>query len=65
MENISRGTTLGDFVTILAERSMQNVTVERSQIIFTVIAITRKKFSINNNDPCRHNKGTICAININ
>jgi hypothetical protein len=43
MENISRVTTLGDFVTILTERSMQDVTVERSQVIFTVIAISNYK----------------------
>jgi hypothetical protein len=29
MENISRGTTFGDFVTILTEGSMLNVTVAR------------------------------------
>jgi hypothetical protein len=42
MENISRGSTFGDFVTILTERSMQDVTVERSEVIFTAIAIARK-----------------------
>ncbi len=39
MENIS---TFGDFVTILTEKSMQDVTVERPRVIFTAIAITRK-----------------------
>jgi hypothetical protein len=42
MENISRGPTFGDFVTILTERSMQDVMVERSRVIFMAIAITRK-----------------------
>jgi hypothetical protein len=42
MENINIDPTFGDFVTILTERLMQDVTVERSQVIFTVIAITRK-----------------------
>jgi hypothetical protein len=31
MENINRGPTLGDFVTIRSEVSMQNVTVARLQ----------------------------------
>ncbi len=31
MENISRGSTFGDFVTIRAEASMQDVTVARLQ----------------------------------
>ncbi len=39
MENISRGPSFGDFVTILTERSMQDLTVERSQVIFA--AVTR------------------------
>jgi hypothetical protein len=43
MENISRGPTFGDFVTILTERSMQDVTVARSQIIFMVIGVHAKK----------------------
>jgi hypothetical protein len=44
MENISRGSTrtFGDFVTILTDRSMRDVTVERSRVIFTAIVITRK-----------------------
>jgi hypothetical protein len=42
MENISRGPTLGDFVTIFTDTSMQDVTVARSQEIFVAIAITRK-----------------------
>jgi hypothetical protein len=43
MENIiSRGSTFGDFVTILTERSMQDVTVERSRVNFSTNAITRK-----------------------
>jgi hypothetical protein len=42
MENISRGPTFGDFVTILAESSMPDVMVEKSQVIFTAIAFTRK-----------------------
>jgi hypothetical protein len=42
MDNISRGPTFGDFVTVLSERSMKNVTVERSQVIFTAIVIARK-----------------------
>jgi hypothetical protein len=32
MENISRGPTFGDFVTILTEGSIQDVTVARLQI---------------------------------
>jgi hypothetical protein len=39
MKNIS---TFGDFVTILPEKSMQDVMVERSRVIFTAITITRK-----------------------
>jgi hypothetical protein len=39
MENISRGPSFGDFVTILTERSMQDLTLERSQVIFA--AVTR------------------------
>jgi hypothetical protein len=31
MENIRRGPTYGDFVTILTERSMQDITVTRLQ----------------------------------
>jgi hypothetical protein len=42
MENIGRGPTFEDFVTILKERSMQKVTVARFQIIFMANAITRK-----------------------
>jgi hypothetical protein len=42
MENISRGPTFGDFVTILTERSEQDVTVEGSWVIFPAIAVTRK-----------------------
>ncbi len=42
MENISRDSAFGDYVTILTERSRRDVTVERSQVIFTAIAITRK-----------------------
>jgi hypothetical protein len=34
--------TFGDFITILTERSMQDVMVERFAVIFTAIAITRK-----------------------
>jgi hypothetical protein len=45
MENISRGSTFGDFVTILTEKSTQDVTVERSRVFFTAIAITRKIYS--------------------
>jgi hypothetical protein len=41
-EYLSRGSTFGDFVTILTERLMQDITVERSRVIFTAIAITRK-----------------------
>jgi hypothetical protein len=37
MENISRGPTFWDFVNILTERSIQYVTVERPQVIFTAI----------------------------
>jgi hypothetical protein len=33
MENISRGPTFGDFVTILREGSMKDVTVSRSWVI--------------------------------
>jgi hypothetical protein len=42
MENISRGSTFGDFVTVLTERSMQDVKVERSRVIFTAYAIQEK-----------------------
>jgi hypothetical protein len=43
MENLSRGSTFGDFfVTILTEWSMQDVTVARSRVIFMAIAMTRK-----------------------
>ncbi len=42
MENISRGPIFRDFVTILTERSMQDVTVERFRVIFTAIVIARK-----------------------
>jgi hypothetical protein len=42
MENISRGPTIGDFVTILTERSMQDVTVARSQIILMTIGIIQQ-----------------------
>jgi hypothetical protein len=41
-EELSRGPTFRDFVTILTETSMQDVTVARSREIFTAIAITRK-----------------------
>jgi hypothetical protein len=46
MEHISRGSSFGDFVTILTERSMQDVTVERFRVIFTTIAITRKLYIV-------------------
>jgi hypothetical protein len=46
MEYISRSPTFGDFVTILTERSMQDITVERARVIFTAIAITRKIYSV-------------------
>jgi hypothetical protein len=76
MENISKGPTFRDFVTILTETSMQDVTVARSREIFTAIAITRKivqcycfhrvvvifTVSINKSNPCRHNNGRICII---
>jgi hypothetical protein len=42
MENISRGPTFGDFVTIHSKRSMQDVTVAMPQIIFMAVAVTRK-----------------------
>jgi hypothetical protein len=42
IENICRASTFGDFVTILTERSMQDVMVARSPVIFTAIAITKK-----------------------
>jgi hypothetical protein len=42
MENIGRGPTFEDFVTILTERLMQDVTVARSRVIFIAIVITRK-----------------------
>jgi hypothetical protein len=38
IETLSRGPVFGYFVTILTERSMHNVTVERSQVIFTAVA---------------------------
>jgi hypothetical protein len=34
MENMSRGSIFGDFVTILKKRSMQDVKVERSRVMF-------------------------------
>ncbi len=46
MENISWGPTFGDFVTILIETSMQDVTVARSQEIFVAIAIQEKLYSV-------------------
>ncbi len=72
MENISTlyriGPTFGDFVTILTERSVQDIKVEKSQVTFTAIVIRRKivqcycvhrvvvhcSVSINKSDPCRH-----------
>ncbi len=45
MENISRGSTFGDFFTILTERSMQDVRVEKFRVIFIAIAIIRKIYS--------------------
>ncbi len=42
MENISIGSTLGDFVTILTERSMQDIKVERSRVMFYSHCHTRK-----------------------
>jgi hypothetical protein len=46
MENISRGPTFGDVVTILTERSMQDIKIEKSQEIFTAIVIKRKFYSV-------------------
>jgi hypothetical protein len=73
MENISRGSTFADFVTILTERSMQDVTFERSRVILQPLPLQEKLHSVavyiysrlntvqflNNNDPCRHNKGSV------
>jgi hypothetical protein len=42
MENISKRSTFGDFVSILTERLMQDVTAARSRVIFMAIVITRK-----------------------
>jgi hypothetical protein len=42
MENISRGPTFGDFVTIFTETSKQDVMDARSRKIVMAIAITRK-----------------------
>jgi hypothetical protein len=58
----------GSAILFLTEGSMQDVTVARSRIIFTAIAMTKKilechcTVSINNSDPYRHSKVRICII---
>jgi hypothetical protein len=45
MENIVRGPTFEDFVTILTERSMQDVTVARSRVILWSLPLQEKLYS--------------------
>jgi hypothetical protein len=59
MEKISGGPNFEDFVTILTERLMQDVTVARSRVIFMAIVNVPVHFE---SDLCRHNKRRICII---
>jgi hypothetical protein len=46
MENISRGPTFGDFVTILMDTSMQDVTVAKSQKILGPLPLQEMLYSV-------------------
>jgi hypothetical protein len=57
----SRDPTFGDFVPILTETSMQDITVARSREILMAIAITRKILQCY----CLHRLVVHCTISIN
>jgi hypothetical protein len=65
MENISRGPTFGDFVTIRKEGSMQHVTVARLQSTYSSppsfkCFVLRESLSVDSqNIPCAMRKGVV------